>query len=64
MERKNFENQSYSSWENEVDKLMVDLHGVGVDDIPDMPWRNWFNADMDKEEAVETAINIVNEGGF
>ena len=55
---------TYEMWEREVNKLMLELHGVGVDDIPDMPWHDWYKSNMVKEEAVETAINIVNEGGF
>ena len=61
---KNYLDMNYSMWENEVDKLMTTLHGVGIDDIPDMMWNDWFKADMDIEEAVQMAIDIVNEGGF
>ena len=54
----------YKEWEGKVNELMLELHGVGVDDIPDMPYRDWYNAGWVIDEAVEEAINTVNEGGF
>jgi hypothetical protein len=54
----------YRQWEAEVDKFMVDNYGVGVDDIPDMPYRDWWKDCMSAKEAADEAIRIVNEGGF
>ena len=54
----------YTAWEAEVNRLMVELFGVGVDDIPDMPYRAWFNSGVHPADAVQDAIDIVNEGGF
>lgn len=56
--------KTYRMWENEVNELMLKLHGVGVDDIPDMPWGDWFKRELKPEVAVQDAIDIVNEGGF
>jgi hypothetical protein len=64
MSRKNFEDLTYSMWENEADKYMVRKHGVGIDDIPDMLWHDWFMDDIGYEEAVDMAIEKVNEEGF
>jgi len=64
MAHKNFEDLTYSQWENEVDKYMVLKHGVGIDDIPDMLWHDWFMDDVDVKEAVNMAIDKVNREGF
>lgn len=55
---------NYREWEHEVNELMIKDHGVGVDDIPDMPYRDWFEGLITPKEAVAFAIAIVNEGGF
>ena len=54
----------YREWEREVNKLMLKNHGVGIDDIPDMPYNTWYLDYRTVEETVELAISIVNEGGF
>jgi len=55
---------TYRKWETEVDNFMVVKYGVGIDDIPDMPYRDWWKNDMPVKDAVKEAIRIVNEGGF
>lgn len=55
---------TFEMWEREVNKLMEDNHGVGIDDIPDMPWHDWYKDDTRVSVAVAMAIEIVNEGGF
>ena len=51
-------------WENEVNELMLKQYGVGVDDIPDMPWGDWFRAKVAVAKAVQKAIDETNKGGF
>jgi len=55
---------TFKEWEGKVNALMLKKHGVGIDDIPDMPYYTWWDNDMLVEEAVKEAIDIVNEGGF
>ena len=55
----------YKNWEANCNRIMEKKYGVGIDDIPDMPWHDWYELDeLWPEEAVELAIEKVNEGGF
>lgn len=56
--------QTFIAWEAKVNKLMLDKYRVGVDDIPDMPWYDWFKDEVSPEEAVELAIDTVNNDGW
>lgn len=55
---------NFKQWENKVNELMIKHYGAGVDDIPDMPYYDWFTDDITPESAVALAITIVNENGF
>jgi hypothetical protein len=52
---------TFINWEAECNRIMEEKYGVGIDDLPDLPWRNWYKT-MDCVEAVEQAIDIVNKG--
>jgi len=55
----------FKVWERQCNHYMEKEHGVGIDDIPDMPWFDWYDMDeLSPVEAVELAIEKVNEGGF
>jgi len=54
----------YQIWENTVNELMLAKHGVGIDDIPDMPWYDWFTSEMTPKEAMTDAIDKVNNEGW
>ena len=56
--------RDFRKWLREVDDYMLVKHGVGIDDIPDMAYSDWFRNEMTIREAVNEAIRIVNEGGF
>ena len=53
---------TFEMWEDKGNILMLEKHEVGIDDIPDMPWYDWFTDHMTPESAVNKAINIVNGG--
>jgi len=55
---------AFQIWERQVNKLMLVEHGVGVDDIPDMPYHDWFLDEMLPEDAVLEAIEITNRGDW
>ena len=55
---------TYKEWEQKVNAHMEEVYGVGIDDIPDMPYHDWFKDDVTVQSAVAKAIGIVNEGGF
>lgn len=52
----------YKIWETEVNEYMLRKHDVGVDDIPDMDYRTWYESGATPKQAVRKAIYIVNEG--
>jgi len=54
----------YKVWENQCNAFMLKKHGVGVDDIPDMPWYDWYKDELTPEEAVELAIDKINNDGW
>jgi len=54
----------YKHWEAQVNGLMLKKHGVGVDDIADMPYRDWWKNCYTPEAAVAEAIQRVNDGEF
>lgn len=64
MPKKNSNGQTFRIWETEVDKIILDIYGVGIDDLPDMLWHDWFTEDMTPEEAAHLAIEKVNEDGY
>jgi len=55
---------TFRQWEAAVNEFMLKKHGVGIDDIPDMPYHDWWADEMPVKTAVQEAIDIVNEGGF
>jgi len=60
----NEDGQSFQLWEANVNIFMLETYGVGIDDIPDMPWHDWFKDNIEFNEAAEMAIAKVNEGGY
>lgn len=48
-------------WEAEVDKELVQLCGFGIDDLPDMPYRDWYNDEMEAYEAAKEVLRIMKE---
>lgn len=48
-------------WEQEVDRLLVDECGFGIDDLPDMAYRDWYNDGMEPAEAVKEVLRIMKE---
>ena len=64
MPKMNYDGQTYKQWEDACDNAMTKKFGVGIDDIPDMLWHDWWADDVQVQEAVELAINKVNEEGF
>lgn len=55
---------TYIQWEAQVNGLMLKKHGVGIDDIADMPYFDWYTDFYSPETAVSEAIERVNNGEF
>lgn len=64
MAKTNFDGQTFVQWEDEVDKYMLVKYGVSADDLPDMPYYDWWTDDVTVREAVDEAIRITNEGDW
>ena len=56
--------QPFELWEANANKYMLEKYGVSIDDIPDMLWHDWFKDNVEFDEAVDMAIDKVNEGGY
>jgi len=39
----------------ECDKIVASTIGLGVEDMPDAPWRDFFDDDMSPDDAVQSA---------
>lgn len=50
------ENLSYDDWFALVDKFMWQTYGIGAEDIPDWPSRDWYDDGMRADQACESAI--------
>ena len=47
---------TFEIWENLVNDYMIHEYGLGIDDIPDMPWYEWWTDELEAEEAGDMAI--------
>ena len=45
----------FSDWYKECDKIVTGILGLGVDDLPDAQWMDYYHDDMTPFEAVDTA---------
>lgn len=48
--------QLFEAWMRDVDEYVQALIGLSVYDLPDQPYRDWFEDEMDEKEAAELAI--------
>ena len=46
----------YAAWMREVDREVSDLMGLGVDDLPDCLYRDWFNDGVSPHTAARRAV--------
>lgn len=46
----------YKQWMVEVDQLLSETHGLSHRDLPDQPWRAWFDDEVTPEEAAEMCL--------
>jgi hypothetical protein len=47
---------AFRAWLKEADEVCVDIAGVGIHDIADQPFRDWFADGLSPEEAVQLAL--------
>jgi len=48
--------QSFPSWCAQVDKRISDLCGLGLDDLPDCLYRDWYDAGVSPASAARRAV--------
>jgi len=46
---------SFDEWYKECDKIVTGILGLGVDDLPDAQWMDYYHDDMSPFDAVDTA---------
>ena len=46
----------FDLWIQNVDSLIVGTVGIGIDDLPDAPYRAWFDQQMRPSDAAMAAL--------
>lgn len=54
-------NRLFKEWMIKVEAEMDRIIGFSVNDLPDQPWRRWFNEGLEPSEAAHRAISITSE---
>lgn len=49
--------EAFKAWMKLLDETLGETLGVFVEDIPDMPYADWFNEELD----VDDAVNLIKE---
>jgi hypothetical protein len=47
---------SFVEWMKKVNRVVVSVAGLSVRDLPDQPFREWFDEGMDAHEAAELTL--------
>lgn len=53
---------TYEFWEAKCNGYMLKKYAVGIDDIPDQSWYEWYKDGWTVKRAVEEAIEYTNNG--
>jgi len=46
---------SFEEFYKECDKIVVNILGLGIDDLPDAQWMDYYHDEMSPADAVDTA---------
>ncbi len=46
----------FDEWMDAVDQVICDRTGFLSSDLPDQPWRDWFDDGIGSDEAAQTAL--------
>ena len=52
-------NTKFASWMKHVDRIVTRKWGMGVADLPDLNFRDWYDAGMTSREAAYESRNCV-----
>lgn len=53
---------TFEQWLREVDTALTSECGLSYLDLPDQPWRDWFDSDMTPQDAAQECLD--NEGYY
>lgn len=57
--------KEFRIWEKECNEVMLQKYGVGIDDIPDMPYEVWYSIyRYSPKQAAKCAISTLKRTGF
>jgi len=56
--------QNFGTWIREVDTLCIGKFGLGVNDLPDMAYRDWYDDGITVEEAMELVEDELSYEGW
>jgi len=56
--------ERFLAWMREVDGRLIKEYSIGVDDLPDLPWEEWYKERIASDEAVMYAIEKVNNEDY
>jgi hypothetical protein len=51
-----YEDQEYELWLEQVNRLIEIVVGLGLSDLKDNPYRDWFDEGMSANEAAKKAV--------
>lgn len=52
--------QTFDEWCREVNLVMIQRCSLGMDDLPDQTWHDWYDSGLTPDEAVQQTLE--NEG--
>jgi len=55
------EKMTFQAWLKGLNRLVVAKYGIGLDDLPDMMTRDWFEDDLTIYQAMEEVAESVEE---
>ena len=47
---------TFEQWMDRVNDCIVNIAGIGRDDLPDQPFRDWYEAEMSPEAAARDTL--------
>ena len=49
--------ETFGEWMNKVNRIVVSAIGVGVNDLPDATWRDYYDDELSPQEAIEATAD-------
>lgn len=55
---------TFNGWLKAVDRLVIPWIGLGIDDLPDLPYRDWYDDGIDPGRVLLRVIKAARAEGF